>query len=126
MPPWESVSRNRTRSGDLPAHCRALWRTHLGRIAARCGNQVFLHSAHFGQVRNVCCPNCIWEQGGIWVKTRLLLLIALIGIPVFGQVSVGIRIGPPPPPRVVRVVPRAPGPDYVWVEGYWYPVGNHY
>ena len=43
------------------------------------------------------------------------------------QVSVGIRIGAPPPPRVVAVVPvERPGPDFVWVEGYWYPVGHHY
>jgi hypothetical protein len=42
------------------------------------------------------------------------------------QVSIGIRIGPPPAPRVVRVAPRRPGPDYIFVQGYWYPVGNHY
>ncbi|HEX9234102.1 MAG TPA: YXWGXW repeat-containing protein [Candidatus Acidoferrum sp.] len=43
-----------------------------------------------------------------------------------GQVSVGITIGPPPPPRVVRVLPPRPGPEFVWVDGYWYPVGRHY
>ena len=43
-----------------------------------------------------------------------------------GQISVGIQIGAPPPPRVVAVVPVRPGPDFVWVEGYWYPVGHHY
>ena len=31
-----------------------------------------------------------------------------------GQIMVGI--GPPPPPRVV--IPVAPGPRYVWVDGY--------
>ncbi len=41
------------------------------------------------------------------------------------QISVGIRIGEPPPPRAYRV-PRQPGPDHVWVEGYWYPQGPHY
>jgi len=40
--------------------------------------------------------------------------------------SAGILIGPPPPPRVVYVEPPAPGPDFVWVQGYWYPVGRHY
>jgi hypothetical protein len=45
---------------------------------------------------------------------------------VFGQVSVGIRIGPPPPPRVVAVRPVAPGPGYSWVDGYWYPVNGRY
>ena len=42
------------------------------------------------------------------------------------QVSIGIQIGAPPPPRVLAVVPPTRGPDYVWVEGYWYPVGRHY
>ena len=41
------------------------------------------------------------------------------------QVSFGIRIGEPPPPRAYRV-PRQPGPDYVWIEGYWYPQGSRY
>ena len=45
---------------------------------------------------------------------------------VFGQLSVGIRIGPPPRARIVRVQPRSPGADYVWVGGYWYPVGRRY
>jgi hypothetical protein len=41
------------------------------------------------------------------------------------QVSFGIHIGPPPAPRAYHV-PRQPGPDYFWVEGYWYPQGGHY
>jgi hypothetical protein len=44
----------------------------------------------------------------------------------FAQVSVGIVIGAPPPPRVVAVRPVAPGPEFLWVDGYWYPVGHHY
>jgi YXWGXW repeat-containing protein len=60
------------------------------------------------------------------MKTKLLALMLLAAGSIFAQVEVGIRIGPPPPPRVVRVRPRAPGPDFVWVDGYWYPVGNHY
>ena len=44
---------------------------------------------------------------------------------VQAQVSFGIRIGEPPPPRAYRV-PNRPGPEYVWVEGYQYPVGNRY
>jgi hypothetical protein len=38
-----------------------------------------------------------------------------------GSLGVGIQIGAPPPPRAF-VVPGRPGPDFVWVEGYWYPV----
>ena len=40
------------------------------------------------------------------------------------QVSIGIRIGAPPPPRVVRVRPAQPGADFVWIDGYWYAVGK--
>jgi hypothetical protein len=36
------------------------------------------------------------------------------------QISFGIRIGPPPAVRVEHRPPR-PGPDFVWVRGYWYP-----
>jgi hypothetical protein len=42
------------------------------------------------------------------------------------QVSIGIQIGTPPRPRVVRVVPRRPAVEYVWIDGYWYPVGRVY
>ena len=45
---------------------------------------------------------------------------------VRAQISIGIQIGAPPPPRVVYVQPPQPGPDFVWVEGYWYPVESHY
>jgi hypothetical protein len=57
----------------------------------------------------------------------LLAGVLFAGAPAYSaQVAVGIRIGPPPRPRVVRVRPIAPGPDYYWVQGYWYPVGHHY
>ena len=49
----------------------------------------------------------------------------LAGARANAQVSFGIQIGPPPPPRVYHVPPQ-PGPDYNWVEGYWYPQGSHY
>src|SRR5262245_7163968 len=44
------------------------------------------------------------------------------------QVSIGIQIGAPPPPRVYAVRPPCPGPEaeYAWVDGYWYPVSGHY
>jgi YXWGXW repeat-containing protein len=40
-------------------------------------------------------------------------------------VSFGVQIGEPPAPRAYRV-PAQPRGDSVWVEGYWYPQGNHY
>jgi len=60
------------------------------------------------------------------MKKILLTTLLLSASGLLGQVSIGIQIGPPPPPRVVRVRPVAPGPEYVWVEGYWYPVGGRY
>ena len=61
------------------------------------------------------------------MRKKLLASALLIAGSVFGgQVSIGVRIGPPPPPRVVRVRPAAPGPGYFWIDGYWYPAGNHY
>jgi WXXGXW repeat (2 copies) len=41
------------------------------------------------------------------------------------QVSIDVHIGPPPPPPAYRVAPP-PGPEYEWVDGYWYPQGKHY
>jgi hypothetical protein len=61
--------------------------------------------------------------------TRSIILGALLmcaGSAFGAQVSLGIRIGPPPPPRVVHVQPARPGADFVWVDGYWYPNGRHY
>jgi hypothetical protein len=60
------------------------------------------------------------------LKLKLALLTLLAAGAVFGQVSIGIRIGAPPPVRVMRFQPVRPGPDYLWIGGYWYPVGNHY
>jgi hypothetical protein len=52
--------------------------------------------------------------------------LTLAAASAFGQVSIGIQIGTPPPPRILRVRPPRPSPEFVWIEGYWYPVGNHY
>jgi hypothetical protein len=60
------------------------------------------------------------------MMTKLPTLVFLTVASCAAQISVGITIGTPPPPRVLRVRPVSPGPDYAWVDGYWYPVGNHY
>lgn len=60
------------------------------------------------------------------MKTKLSVLILLAAGALFAQLSVGVRIGAPPPPRVVRVQPRSPGAGYLWIGGYWYPVGSRY
>jgi hypothetical protein len=59
----------------------------------------------------------------------LILLSAILlatGSALAADVSIGIQIGAPPPPRVLAVRPASPGPDWVWVEGYWYPVNGRY
>ena len=60
------------------------------------------------------------------MKTKLLTISMLAAGTLCAQVSIGIRIGPPPPPPVIAVRPFAPGPGYLWVDGYWYPVGRHW
>lgn len=62
-----------------------------------------------------------------FMTTTLLVAVLLAGVSILGaQVSIGIRIGPPPAPRVVRVLPPRPAPEFVWIEGYWYPEGRRY
>ena len=41
------------------------------------------------------------------------------------QVNFGIQFGQPPGPQHYQV-PRRPGSDYMWIEGYWYPQGTRY
>src|SRR5690348_8314669 len=60
------------------------------------------------------------------MNKKLLALALFIGASAVAQVSIGIRIGAPPPPRVVRVLPARPGPEYVWINGYWYVVDGRY
>ena len=60
------------------------------------------------------------------MKKRLLALVLLGAGMAFGQVSIGIRLGAPPRPRVVRVQPRSPGPNYIWIDGYWFANGNRW
>jgi len=62
-----------------------------------------------------------------FVKTALLGSLLFLGAQgAKAQVSVGIEIGAPPPPHVLAVRPVTPGPDFLWVDGYWYPVNGHY
>src|SRR5262249_13816153 len=59
--------------------------------------------------------------------TQLALAMLIMGSATVAnaQVSFGIRIGAPPVERAYRVPPQ-PGPDYEWIEGYWYPQGSRY
>ena len=52
--------------------------------------------------------------------------LLLVAAPARAQISFGFSFGtPPPPPRAYRVAPP-PGPEYQWVEGYWYPRNGHW
>src|SRR6516165_3029056 len=51
---------------------------------------------------------------------RLLLIACLLLITAgasFAQISIAIRIGPPPLP--VYVQPPCPAEGYIWIPGYW-------
>src|ERR1700722_9466882 len=68
-----------------------------------------------------------WKGIRNFISGMMLVAMLLAGASAsHAQVSLGIRIGPPPAPRVVHVRPVSPGPDYVWIDGYWYPAGGHY
>ena len=60
------------------------------------------------------------------IVSTMLVAMLLTAESAFAQVSIGIRIGPPPRPRVVRVLPRRPSPEYVWIDGYWRVSGHRY
>ena len=62
-----------------------------------------------------------------FMRTTLIATMLLVSGSVFGaDISIGIMIGPPPPPYVVHVLPPSPSPEFVWVAGYWYPGKKHY
>ena len=67
----------------------------------------------------------------MWLGMLLLAGTLFASAPAaYSQVSIGILIGAPPAPRVLAVRPPCPDPEdedeYVWVDGYWYPVEGHY
>lgn len=62
------------------------------------------------------------------MKTKLIgaTLLLAVGTLFGAEIGIGIQIGPPPPPRVLRVRPASPGGEYVWVDGYWYADGHRW
>jgi hypothetical protein len=61
----------------------------------------------------------------LFFASTVCAVLLTVGSAANAQVSFDIRIGPPPPPQVFRVPPQ-PGPDHIWVDGYWYVQGNRY
>ena len=57
-------------------------------------------------------------------KHFLTFILLGAAVSAFGQISVGVTIGRPPAPRVIRNRPRVPGPEYIWVDGYWFANGR--
>jgi YXWGXW repeat-containing protein len=107
---------------DLKFHCG-----DIGTIAAL--RRRFSYVApRFNQRRFYTMKNILKSKGFRTLSFATMLggVTLLSGGTANAQISIGIRIGPPPPPRVVRVFPSRPGPDYIFIQGYWYPVGNHY
>jgi hypothetical protein len=61
------------------------------------------------------------------MKTKLLAMALLAAGTTFAaDFYVGVRIGPPPAPRIVRYRPPPPGPGCAWVDGYWYATRHRY
>jgi hypothetical protein len=59
------------------------------------------------------------------MNKKLLLSLMLLPAMAMAEISVDLRFGaPPPPPR--RVVVAAPGPGYLWTEGYYRFDGARY
>ena len=67
--------------------------------------------------------------------TRSKWILSLLGLPLLLTLSACAggggyyyASGPPtpPPPRAMGVVGYAPGPGYVWIDGYWDWRGNRY
>jgi hypothetical protein len=47
--------------------------------------------------------------------------------PFLGDISLNISVdAPPPPPRTEIIIGARPGPDYVWIGGYWDGEPGHY
>ena len=61
---------------------------------------------------------------------RGLLLAALLAVLGAAGCSRNVRVvhmtPPPPPPYAYREMGPAPGPGYVWKEGYWVRRGHHW
>jgi hypothetical protein len=52
---------------------------------------------------------------------------ALSASPILADISINIGVeAPPPPPRSEIIIGVSPGPDYVWIGGYWDGSPGHY
>jgi WXXGXW repeat (2 copies) len=73
-------------------------------------------------------PRALISNGGTRLKKVISIILAaffslamfagVMPVPASAQMSVGVRIGPMPPPQA-EVIPAAPGPYYHWDAGHW-------
>src|SRR5262249_15147800 len=67
------------------------------------------------------------DRGTMKHILKVAVVLGLLLLPTsaaHAQVSFNFSFGtPPPPPRAYRVAPQ-PGPEFQWVEGYWYPING--
>jgi len=54
-----------------------------------------------------------------WLLIPTLILSGLLTACGGAYYSAGYRVPPPPPPPAYGPMGMAPGPDFVWMEGYW-------
>ena len=71
------------------------------------------------------------------MKTKVIALVFLAATAVFAQPRFGFHVGfgytpapvyvrYAPPAPIYAPIPVRPGPNYTFVNGYWYPVGARY
>jgi hypothetical protein len=57
----------------------------------------------------------------------VVLAVSLLAAPVLSSAAVFVSVNFAPPPIPVYVQPIAPGPDFIWIPGYWaYGPGGYY
>jgi hypothetical protein len=54
----------------------------------------------------------------LWLIPAILWLVGMTACASHGYYAVRVP-GPPPPPMAMGVRGYAPGPGYVWVDGFW-------
>ncbi len=70
-----------------------------------------------------------WVAGmGLVSAAGLMSPATSAASPLLADVSlnIGVDLAPPPPPREVVIERNRPGPDYVWIGGYWDGAPGHY
>jgi hypothetical protein len=76
-----------------------------------------------------CAPSSVLRlAGGLCLLSVAGFSIpAASASPLLADVSINIGIeGPPPPLRHEMIVGVSPGPDFIWVDGYWDGAPGHY